>query len=228
MRLFAVFAIAGMLGALALAILHYLVFRPWRSAPERAPKDVRRYGVWERLVHLAAGAGFLILVVTAFYPVLSNESIEGWMLMVHVGASPLFFLGVVASVLTWAEDCRFTKEDGTWLAQRLRYPFQSSSAGLPAGRFDVLQKGFFWFSAFLCLVLLVSMLLSMVQLFGPDEQVWLARLHRWTALVLVVAVILHSYRTLLAKPGGLSALFSGKVSAAWLKRYHPLGGKDAK
>ena len=221
------FVIAGMLGAAALAVLHYLVFRPWRSAPERAPKDVRLYGVWERLVHLALGAGFLILTVTALIPVLCNESIEGWMLMVHVGASPLFFLGVLAAVLTWAEDCRFTKEDGTWLAQRLRHPFQSSSSALPAGRFDVLQKGFFWLSAFLCLVLLVSMLLGMVQLFGPDEQVRLARAHRWTALVLVVAVILHSYRTLLAKPGGLSALFSGKVSAAWLKRYHPLGGKDA-
>jgi cytochrome b subunit of formate dehydrogenase len=222
MRYFAICCIGCFAITAAIAVLHYLVFRPWRNAPARATADVRRYSLLELLCLHATLIGFLILAVTALIPVLESESLEGWLLMVHVGLSPIFFLGLLGAGFLFAEDCRFTCEDGEWLCQRLRHPLQSATAELPAGRFDPLQKIFFWLTATLGLVLLTSMMLSMVKLIGPEQQIWLARTHRGAALILICLTMLQVYRTLLVKPGALSALVSGRVSSAWLKRYHSL------
>ena len=95
---------------------------------------------------------------------------------------------------------------------------------LPSGQlqnFDPLQKTYLWMGGVLGLVLLVTMLLSMVPLIGSQGQHLLLDIHRWSALLLLMLTVLHTSRTVLGKPGGLSALCTGKVNAEWVKKYHP-------
>lgn len=211
----------GMVVAVAFAVLHLVACRPWRFAPAKSDVMVKRYGLIERAIHLGLTAGFLLLVVTSFIPVLKNEQLLSWLLMIHVGLSPVFFLSLLAALFVWGEDCCFGKADCEWFAVALKDPF-GDPAGRPAtGRFDPLQKVYFWIAGVLGLVLLVTMLLSMVPLFGTGEQHILLDIHRWCALVLLMLTILHTSRSVLGKPGGLSALITGKVNAEWVKKYHP-------
>jgi formate dehydrogenase subunit gamma len=221
MTLFQLASIVGLGGTVALAAVHYLVFQPRLDPPAAAPRDLKRYSRWERLVHAVTMVGFLVLLVTSFVPALLGRPLRdfGYLLMLHTSASSLFFVGLLAMVLVWAEDCRFKKHDLVWLRQ-CRCCVSGGEG--PADRFDLLQKLYFWLAAVLGLALLVSTMLAMVDLFGTAGQEWLYEIHRWTALALAMATIVHAYRTTLAKPGTWRALLSGTVSAAWAKRYHPL------
>lgn len=211
----------GLIIASALSLLHLIACRPWRFAPARSEVKVPRYGRIERLIHLGLTVGFLALIVTSFYPVLTQQALEGWLLMIHVGLSPLFFLSLLAALIVWGEDCCYGKVDCEWLGKRLRNPC-GDPAGLPGtGRFDPLQKTYFWLAGVLGLALLVTMLLSMVPLYGTEGQEILLRIHRWCALLLLVLTVLHAYRTVLGKPGGWASLITGKVSDEWMKKYHP-------
>jgi formate dehydrogenase gamma subunit len=211
----------GLVVAAALSVLHLVVCRPWRFAPAKSDASVKRYGLIERLIHLGTTVGFAILVITSFIPVLTGAPLDSWMLMIHVGASPVFFLSLLASLLVWGEDCCFGKTDCEWFEKTLRDPL-GDPAGRPAtGRFDPLQKCYFWLAGVLGLVLLVTMLLSMVTLFGTHGQETLLLIHRLCALALLMATLLHTSRTVLGKPGGLSGLITGKVNAEWVRKYHP-------
>lgn len=211
----------GLIVAAALSVLHLIVCRPWRFAPAKSETKALRYGVIERLIHLGTTAGFLILVVTSFIPVLTGEALEGWMLMIHVGASPLFFLSLLASLLVWGEDCCFGKADCEWLTKALRDPMGDPGVRPATGRFDPLQKAYMWIAGVLCLVLMITVLVSMIRVFPAECQKSLLTIHRLCALALLMLTVLHTYRTVLGKPGGLSALCTGKVNAEWVKKYHP-------
>jgi formate dehydrogenase gamma subunit len=211
----------GLIVAAALSFLHFIVCRPWRIAPAKSVATVRRYGVIERFIHLGATAGFLILIVTSFYPVLTGQTLRSWMLMIHVGASPVFFLSLLASLIAWGEDCCFSKADCEWFSRRLRNPLSDPAECPPTGRFDPPQKVYFWMAGVAGFVLLMTMLVSMIRVFGTEVQELLLVVHRWCALALLMLTVLHTYRTVLGKPGGLSALITGRVNAEWAKKFHP-------
>ena len=66
-RIFQIVSIVGIAGSFAAAGLHYAAVgrnRP-RDAGERT---VRRYNLWERLVHAVLALGFVGLFVTGFWP----------------------------------------------------------------------------------------------------------------------------------------------------------------
>ncbi len=215
MTLYQTASLVGILGTAALCLVHFALTRPWRTAPPREPRDVPRYSRWERLVHAAVAVGFVALAVTAYWAALRGERMESWLLMAHTAGSSLFFAGVLAMGLTWAWHCRFGRADGAWLRRPRLGP------GGPAGRFDALGKAYFWLAGIATLVLTLTMMLSMVDLLGSAGQLWMYEAHRWTALVLLATTILHIYRSVLAKPGGLVAIARGRVSRAWARRYHP-------
>jgi len=55
------------------------------------------------------------------------------------------------------------------------------------------KKAMFWAIAGLSLPLILSIVLSMLHLFGTHWQEILLAAHRWSALLFAVAVILHTY-----------------------------------
>jgi formate dehydrogenase gamma subunit len=215
----------GLIAAVALAVLHLIVCRPWRFAPAKSETKALRYGVIERLIHLGGAVGFAIMLVTSFVPVLTGKGLDGWLLMIHVGASPVFFLSVLASLLVWGEDCCFGKADCEWFSKALRDPMGDPGERPATGRFDPLQKAYMWMAGVLCLVLMATVLVSMIRIFPAECQTLLLTIHRLCALTLLMLTVLHTYRTVLGKPGGLSALCTGRVNAEWEKKFHPQASK---
>jgi len=218
---FTIASAIGLIAAFVISLVHLLVCRPWRFAPAKCKPDVPRYGVIELLVHLGLAAGFLGLMVTSFYPVLTGQPLHGYLLMAHVGLSPVFYFSLLGALMVWGEDCCFSKADCDWVSHRLKNPLGDPAGSPKTGRFDPLQKGFLWLSGVLGFILLVTMLLSMVPLFGTYGQELLLTLHRGAALALFMLTIFHGYRTVLGKPRGWTSLITGKVSRAWMEKYSP-------
>jgi len=218
---FQLISLAGLGGTVLAIALHFVIARPRRGAPSaREPRDVPRLTRWERLVHAVLLLAFLVLLATSGWPTLRGERMSGYFLMVHTVAGAVFAVALVAMMITWAADARFQATDVAWL--RRQKVISEGPDGAPAGRFDPIEKAYFWTAGILGLATLISTMLSMVPLFGTVGQTVLYEIHRYAALLLVMATVVHLYRTTLAKPGTLGILSTGRVSQAWANHHHAL------
>ena len=201
-------------------VLHWLGFALRHRKADTGPRDVRRYNIWERLVHLAVTVSFLALVVTGFWaPIVSGTKMTGYIMMIHVTFGGVFAASLAVAVVTWAEDHRFVAGDGQWT--RALGGHWTGREGLPAGRFDAGQKIIFWLTAALGVVVIITPPLCMLKLFGTCGQEMLYEIHRYSALVLTIVGIKHAYLTSLAAGSAFRSMISGNVSSEWAKRYHP-------
>jgi formate dehydrogenase subunit gamma len=204
--------------------VHWVLIARRQPRPGLGVRTVRRYNAWERLVHLALTVSFLVLAVTGFWATISwGGPMKGYVLMMHTTFGAVFAVSTLAMLITWAADHAFSKEDGRWMT---RGGCLSAAGDLPAGRFDAGQKIYFWFAGLATLVALLTMICSMIPVFGTSGQHLMYALHRWAALALVATTIWHSYATVIAKPGTLRSLRSGYVGSAWADRFHPQWGRD--
>lgn len=200
--------------------VHYLAFALRHRKADEGPRDIRRYNLWERLVHLAVTVSFLVQAGTGFWAaIVTGGKMTGYVPMIHVTFGGVFAASLVAAVVTWAEDHRFAAGDGEWIRRMGGY--WTGRDRLPGGRFDAGQKMFFWLTAAVGVVVVVTPPLCMLELFGTDGQEMLYETHRYCALVLAIAVIKHAYLTTLAAGGAFWSVIRGKVSSDWAKRYHP-------
>ena len=208
-----------MLGTVAAIAVHYLAVGPKHRELGNEKRDVRRFSLWERLIHAGTLFTFLALAVTGFASAtVLGGPVLGWWGVVHVAMAPAFAVGVAAITLTWAEDCCFRAYDWEWakgLGGYLR-----GNQDLPAGRFTAEQKARLWGTALLAIVATLSGLGRMFPLLDPTGQRVLYEAHRYSALLLVLSVIVHLYLRSLACPGTLFAMISGKVSSNWAKHHH--------
>lgn len=175
-------------------------------------------GVLRKLVYLLALLCFVVLAVTGFVPRLFlNETISGYWLMLHATFAPIFAVCLAVLTVMWASHCRFTGSDWPWLQRLIRRvtlpktpegksvcPVESLQAERQPGcgrlRPDECsnlgQKITFWLIVVLALPLILSIISSMFPFFGTHWQELLLDTHRYSALLLALAVIVHTYLTI--------------------------------
>ena len=190
-------SILGILAAAAVAAGHYVLFALRAGGPDKSGSPpIKRFSLWERFLLVLTMGSLLALAATGFYAAVCGEAMHGYLLMLHVTFAPPFILGLLG----------------------LR--------DLPAGRFDVPQKTYFWLLAAAGVVLTLTAVLSMMPLAGTYWQGMLYESHRYTALVLLMATIVHLYVCTLARPGAWWAILTGNVRLNWAKRYHSLWARE--
>jgi hypothetical protein len=154
----------------------------WRArAGDAGPQPTSRFFRWSRVaVNVAGVISFAAIAVTGFYSYfLKGAAMTGYRLMVHVAAAPVFMVAAVAVALFWAHRNRFTAASGDTLIVLLR-------------------KLSFWTAAALLAPTVVSILLAMYPLAGPDDQQDLFQVHRWCAMGFAGAASLFGLFALLA------------------------------
>jgi len=147
------------------------------------------------LVYLVAMLSFVVLALTGFYPVLIlGEHISGYLVMVHATFAPVFAVCLAVLAIMWARQCRFAPGDWPWFERLVRRVTlaEASDAATPRPNSCLGQKVTFWLIIFVALPLGLSILLSMYPLVGTHWQELLLSLHRYTAYVFALLVIVHT------------------------------------
>jgi len=162
-------------------------------------KSIRKQSlvvILRMLVYLLALFSFVVLALTGFYPVLIlGEHISGYLVMLHATFAPVFAVCLAVLAVMWASNCRFTVGDWPWFERVVnRITLAKSADKTGHGKSSGLgQKITFWLIIFLALPLALSIVLSMFPLFGTHWQELLLALHRYTAYVFTIVVILHTF-----------------------------------
>ena len=116
-------------------------------------------------------AGVALLAVTGIGTFLLGKApMTHWVLMAHASAAPLFAIGIALVALTWAEPSRF------------------GASGSTQG---CLSKVLLWLILICGLVVILSGVVPMTPVFGTHGQHLLYLTHRYSAMVLSGAVVLH-------------------------------------
>ena len=125
-----------------------------------------------KLVCAATILTVLVLAMTGFWALVRGEAMSGYGLMLHCTVAPVFCLFLAVTAVMWAERSRFEGGDG----QR-------------GNRAVALRKTFFWLMILAGIPVILSMVLSMVPLYGTMGQEILYELHRWSTVIFVIVVV---------------------------------------
>lgn len=214
----------------ALAMVHYAVV-----GPDRVPtsgRTVQRYRWSEVLTHAALTFSFLVLWVSGLYLLLSRLFLERpapfWGRLAsaaHIWAGLFSLVALVIMWLQWHRDMRFVSYDRQWLRRAGGY-MNRSHPHLPAGRFNAGQK--LWFRATLLFVTVLGVTGLLLYYPGglgltPSVQVVLYVIHTGGAVALVSGVVVHVYLAVIANPGSLKAMVTGRMDENLIRVHHPYG-----
>ena len=158
-------------------------------------------GSIRKLVYLLALFSFLVLGFTGFYPTLvKGEHISGFLIMIHATFAPVLAVCIAALAVMWAGKCVFNTKDWPWLQRIIeRLTLVKIDESESDRESSVWQKISFWLIAFLALPLIMSIILSMLPYFGTHWQEVFVFIHRYTALVFAIVVLVHTHLIVMAQ-----------------------------
>jgi hypothetical protein len=191
MTTFQTITILAVAGAVAVLALHFLVAGRRRLHEAKAAPR-RPLGRWQRLLYAVTILSLLVLVFTGFWPAVRGEPLRGWLLMIHNSAAPAFAIGLLVLAFLWAERRP---------ARLVESPVATGAPGATASAtgFGRGQRFVFWAAALLATTLVLTMMFSMVQIFGTPGQELLFEIHRYSALAMVLVAMVHGYLVALAR-----------------------------
>ena len=153
-------------------------------------------GIFKKLIYWGALICFVLLAITGFAQrLLLGEAISGFWLMLHATCAPVFAICLALLALMWAPRYVFRWGDWPWLEGLIRRIIRlEADEEQPVGEgFSLGQKITFWLVVVLALPLILSIVSSMFPLFGTHGQELLLDVHRYSALLLALAAIIHTY-----------------------------------
>jgi hypothetical protein len=152
-------------------------------------------GRLKKLAYLVAGACFLVLFLTGFGPrILLGVPLSGWLLMIHATFAPVFAVCVAFLAASWAWQCCFSGADWNWVVRFFTLKWKGILADCDLG-----WKLTFWAMIILFLPVSLSIVSSMFPIFGTHGQEFFFQIHRFSALALSLAALIHIYLVLRAR-----------------------------
>lgn len=209
-------------------LLHYVIVGRRDMTLYSDEDTVVRFSLRERIAHFMVFAPFLVLTVTGLIFFMSHSSLNGGVMRtLHKWTGFVFGAGVFGLSLVWLGSMLFVKSDLNWLKDWFGMWLQERGgalegrAHLSAGKFNPLQKMFFWVTALCGFILLVTG--GIIAYYEATPEVNLAVLftiHDFVALCMLLAIIAHFYVAVFLNTQSLRSFFGGRVSRKWLNKYH--------
>ena len=162
-------------GAAIVMVLHFLISMVFRGA--RAERT--RWNLWDILIYLGTLGCVAVLAVTSFVEVIRHGELGGWPLFLHMCGAGAFTAVLPLLVLSWGHFNQFGIGPGTGNTLPPKFPW--------------FCKLMFWAVIAAGLVVTMTMLISMLPIFGSDGLHVLLDIHRYSGLVVVLAIVLHLY-----------------------------------
>jgi len=198
------------------------------AVQERRRVLVRRYSLFERIIHWVVAVTFVYLMLSGlalFWPpffwlaqVLGGPTLVR---MMHPIVGIAFIVALLVMLAMWAKDMVLDRLDIEWLKAAPKYATGQEEGVPESGRFNAGQKLLFY----LQIIAGVLLLLSGVVLWFPMQfsaglrQVSFI-VHDLFAIIAIGALILHVYMGLFYIRGSLQGMVEGVVSRAWARAHH--------
>jgi formate dehydrogenase subunit gamma len=198
------------------------------AVQERRRVLVRRYSLFERVIHWAVALTFVYLMLSGlalFWPpffwfahILGGPTLVR---IVHpyVGVAFIIFLLIMLGM--WARDMILDRLDFEWLKAVPKYATGQEEGVPESGRFNAGQKLLFYTQIVAGILLLLSgiVLWFPIQFSGGLRQASFI-IHDLMAIIAIGALILHIYMGLFYIRGSLQGMVEGVVSRAWAQAHH--------
>ena len=233
---------AALLGIVVLALVIFLftVGPLGHKEAKDTPRPIERFTPFERAAHWVNAAAFVTLAVSGLtmafgkfflLPVLGLH-FAGWLTYllknVHNFVGPAFAVSLVVVILTFIKDNFPNASDIRWLV-KLGGLF--SHEHVPSGRFNLGEKGVFWFAVTLLGLTVVASGLVLNKLvpgigeLRADMQVS-HMVHLAAALFMMALILGHIYMGTVGMYGAYNAMKTGYVSEEWAREHHQLWYDD--
>lgn len=162
-------------GIVVIVVLHLLISLIFRGAPA----ERKKWNLWDVLIYLGTLGCVTILALTSFVEVMRHGELGGWPLFFHMFGAGAFTAVLPLLALSWAHVNQFD--------------VGPSAGSSPPPKFYWLPKLMFWLMVISGLVVTMTMLISMLPIFGSDGLRVLLDIHRYSGLIVVLALVLHLY-----------------------------------
>jgi hypothetical protein len=147
---------------------------------------------FKKLVFLVGMLSFCILFLTGFGPLLFASRLHGYLLMIHATFAPVFIACTAFIAITGSAQYAFNKKDIKHIPC-LCWKLPNRADGCWLSDTGIGAKTGFWILLVMSLPVALTMVLSMLPLFGPEGQEFLFNAHRWCALVFGLTAIVEAY-----------------------------------
>ena len=184
--MFRVISIVGISFAVVMAIVAFLGSRKGKVS---SVIDKDHWLIWivKKLTLLVGVLSGLVLILTGFGPrLVCGVQIYGYLLMLHATAAPVFMMCVAAAILLWADSAKMSRPCQCLVEKLKGTELEGTATGVCYAK----RVGF-WVIAILMIPVILSIILSMVPLFGTHMQEVLFEIHRWCALLLAMTIIVE-------------------------------------
>ncbi|MCP4709682.1 MAG: hypothetical protein GY869_13730 [Planctomycetes bacterium] len=169
-----IIAIIGIGGAFAIAIAGYFVLKTQTEGTIDKFACLKKCRI-KATLYVISFLSIFVLAVTGFWAtIITGEPSTGYLLMLHCTAATGFCLATPLSLIISAEKNRFILGDFS-----------------PGLRCVGISKICYWIFVATAIPLILSMILSMFPLFGTLGQEFLYQIHRFCALLLVMAGLIY-------------------------------------
>ena len=227
-------------GVLAALIVFYLIKGSIKLKGQPTGRLIERFNAVERTAHWTMAICFVFLALTGIvmffgkYIILPWLGYAGfsWLTIIsknlHNFVGPLFIFAIVVTFLIFVKDNFFNAVDWEWIK---RFGGMFSAHEVPSGRFNGLEKLWFWGGLTL---LGIVMAVTGVILDFPNwnqgrEAMQLANVVHVVAAVLFIAGGLgHIYMGTIGMQGAYRAMREGYVDEEWAREHHALWYEEVK
>ena len=233
----------GWLTVLVLAIIAALYFGkgPVRLHEPLSGRQMRRFTPFEMTVHWSTAISFCILGISGLtmlfgkyvlLPVI-GYTLFGWLTYVlknlHNFVAPLFIVSAAVMIVMWAKDNLWKSYDWTWL--KTMWGFFMRSEHVPSGRFNAMEKVWFW--GFVVLLSIVMTWSGLVLLFPNFDQTRLTMQQAWVwhaiaAIGYIAMGLGHIYMGTIGVEHTYGNMRHGYTDETWAKEHHSIWYQEVK
>jgi formate dehydrogenase subunit gamma len=212
----------------------YLIMGPVRLKGTPTGRLIERFNAVERAVHWTMAISFVVLALTGIVMFFGKYLILPWLgytafswltivsKNLHNFVGPLFIFSIVVGFLIFVKDNFFRSIDWPWM---LRFGGMYSKNEMPAGRFNGLEKLWFWGGV---VILGLAMAVTGLILDFPNwnqarEAMQTANVvHVVAAALFIAAGLGHIYIGTIGMQGAYRAMREGYVDEEWAKEHHSI------
>ena len=224
-----------LIGIAFLAImLFYFIKGTIRLKQAPTGRLIERFNAVERVAHWTTAISFVLLALTGATMLWGKYIVLPWLgyagfswttiffKNLHNFIGPLFIFSIIVTFLIFVRDNLLTRLDWSWMAS---FGGMFSGREMPSGRFNGLEKMWFWGGLTLLGLVMAGtgLILDFPNWDQSRQLMQLANVvHDIAAVLFICGALGHAYMGTLGMEGAYRAMRDGYVDEEWAREHHSL------